>query len=132
MKSKPRTSFFNIKRFDPDLIARYTRNCLFFAVLEVVLYKVILLMGKVNSLTFLDLIAFLNYKFVGLCFILVLDLTFGGILTLLVILYFSISFVYYMMAELKVHAAGISLGSELGKILFHFSRLFSILLKIHM
>jgi hypothetical protein len=89
-------------------------------------------MGKVNSLTFLDLIAFLNYKFVGLCFILLLDLLIGGIFTLLVKLYFSISFVYYMMAELKVHAAGISLGSELGKHIFNLSRLFSILLKIHM
>lgn len=102
------------EEFNPELISYYTRNCIIFAILEVFLYKFILVVGKVQSLTFFDLVAFLNYKFVGLCFILIIDLLFGGIVTLIVKLYFSISFVYYMMAELKVHASGIALGSELG------------------
>mmetsp|Transcript_10367 Transcript_10367/g.8921 ORF Transcript_10367/g.8921 Transcript_10367/m.8921 type:complete len:124 (+) Transcript_10367:620-991(+) len=89
-------------------------NCLVFALLEVLLYKVVLVIGKVHSLTFLDLIAFLNYKFVGLCGIMVVDLFIGGIFSLFIRLYFSISFVWYMLAELRVHASGIALGFELG------------------
>lgn len=53
------------QKFNPDLIGSYTVNCLFFAVLEMCLYKVILVLVRVQTLSWLDLMAFLNYKFVG-------------------------------------------------------------------
>jgi len=92
------------EEFKPEQISKYTFNCLIFSLLEVLLYKFVLVIGRVNSLTFLDLIAFLNYKFVGLCFIMLIDGAIGGIFSLFIRLYFSISFVYYMFAELQLHA----------------------------
>lgn len=94
------------QEFKPDLIGYYTSNCLFFAILEMLLYKLILLVVRVKTLSLIDLIAFLNYKFVGLCLILMVNFIIGGWITTIVKIYFSISFVYYMYAELKSHAQG--------------------------
>jgi len=103
------------QEFRPELISNYTINCLLFAILEMLLYKFILLIVRVKTLSSLDLIAFLNYKFVGLCVILVANLIFGGWISTIVKIYFSISFVYYMYAELRSHAQGVAEGIDIGK-----------------
>jgi hypothetical protein len=103
------------KAFEPSLISRYTTNCLFWAVLEMLFYKLILLIFRVKTLSFFDLIAYLNYKFVGLCVILFTHFLFGGWIPTLVTLYFSVSFVYYMYVELRSHAQGVTEGIDIGK-----------------
>lgn len=96
------------KNFSPELISNYTINCMFFAILEMLLYKLILLIVRVKSLSFLDIIAFLNYKFVGLCLVRLAQFVIGGWITTGITVYFSVSFVYYMYAELRSHAEGVA------------------------
>jgi len=103
------------KAFQPDLISTYTTNCLFWAILEMLFYKLILLVFRVKTLSFMDLIAYLNYKFVGLCVISLSHFLFGGWISKIVTLYFSVSFVYYMYVELRSHAQGVTEGVDIGK-----------------
>jgi hypothetical protein len=100
--------------FRPELISNYTINCMFFAILEMLLYKLILLIVRVKTLSLLDIIAFLNYKFVGLCLVLLAKFLIGGWITTGITVYFSISFVYYMYAELRSHAEGVAEGIDIG------------------
>lgn len=106
--------------FRPELISNYTINCMFFAILEMLLYKLILLIVRVKTLSLLDITAFLNYKFVGLCLVLLAKFLIGGWITTGITIYFSISFVYYMYAELRSHAEGVAEGIDIGNYSFSF------------
>eukprot|EP01016_Furgasonia_blochmanni_P053907 TRINITY_DN87_c0_g1_i5.p1 TRINITY_DN87_c0_g1~~TRINITY_DN87_c0_g1_i5.p1 ORF type:complete len:173 (-),score=26.47 TRINITY_DN87_c0_g1_i5:240-758(-) len=65
-------------QFQPDYIGKYSTYCLMISVIEVLVVKFALYFVNVKSISFLDLVSYCCYKYVGLCIVLTLDLTIEG------------------------------------------------------
>lgn len=101
-------------QFQPDLIGYYTTNCVLGSMMEIFIYKIVLILVHIKSLSVLDLIALVNYKYVGLCLIVILNLILSSWFIFILQLYTSFATVLYMYNVLKSHAQSTATVATIG------------------
>jgi len=90
--------------FAPELIGYYLTNCLLASIFEIFVYKIVLVLVHIRTLSMWDLVALVNYKYVGLCFIMMLNLILSPWFIFLFKLYVSLTIVIFMHHTLKGHS----------------------------
>jgi hypothetical protein len=100
--------------FEPDLIGYYLTNCLVACLMEIFIYKIVLILVHIKTLSMWDLVALVNYKYVPLCLIMVLNLVLSSWFIVLFKLYVSLAIVVFMYNILKAHSQNTPTTASIG------------------
>ncbi|KRX05175.1 hypothetical protein PPERSA_06809 [Pseudocohnilembus persalinus] len=122
--------------FTPSIIQNNLSKCLFISLLEIFLFKIGFFIANLKSGTFLesslDLASHLNYRYINLTIILILNLVMGGIITFIVLIYLFGSSAFFVYKTLMRYSNDQEEKRKVIYILAGISTFFSyILLKIN-
>lgn len=85
----------------PEDVSSNITKCFVASFIELMINKLVFFLLNIKNAGFLDLLSHLNYRYVSLAFLVIINISFGSYVTYLTFLYLMIASVYFVYKTFK-------------------------------